>query len=128
MLTGKQAFAGTSPASIIAAILEREAPSVSSVAPPGLDHVLRRCLVKDRENRWQSARDLKAELEWIATSESVSPRTVPRRALFPWIGGSLRAPRSPGSRHGVGAGKPCPLSRGLSDFDLTLLKAHRSNV
>src|SRR5207248_791733 len=87
MLTGKQAFAGASPASVIAAILEREAPSVSSVAPPALDHVLRRCLAKDRENRWQSARDLKAELEWIATSESISPRTVPRRALFPWIGG-----------------------------------------
>jgi Tol biopolymer transport system component/tRNA A-37 threonylcarbamoyl transferase component Bud32 len=87
MLTGKQAFAGASPASVIAAILEREAPSVSSVAPPALDHVLRRCLAKDRENRWQTARDLKAELEWIVTSDSVALRTVPRRALFPWIGG-----------------------------------------
>jgi eukaryotic-like serine/threonine-protein kinase len=89
MLTGKQAFEGASPASVIAAILEREAPSVSSVASPALDHVLRRCLAKDRENRWQSARDLKAELEWIATSESIAPRTVPRRALFPWIGGAV---------------------------------------
>ncbi|MFL6354236.1 MAG: serine/threonine-protein kinase [Bryobacteraceae bacterium] len=87
MLTGKQAFAGVSPASVIAAILEREAPSISSVAPPALDHVLRRCLAKDRENRWQTARDLKAELEWIGTSDSVALRTVPRRALFPWIGG-----------------------------------------
>ncbi len=86
MLTGKQAFPGTSPASVIAAILEREAPSVSSVAPPALDHVLRRCLAKDRENRWQTARDLKAELEWIATSDSVAPRTVSRRAVFPLIG------------------------------------------
>jgi hypothetical protein len=89
MLTGKQAFAGASPASVIGAILEREAPSVSSVAPPALDHVLRRCLAKNRENRWQTARDLKAELEWIATSDSVAPRTVPRRALFPWIGGAV---------------------------------------
>jgi eukaryotic-like serine/threonine-protein kinase len=87
MLTGKQAFAGASPASVIGAILEHEAPSVSSVAPPALDHVLRRCLAKDRENRWQTARDLKAELEWIATGDSVALRTVPRRALFPWIGG-----------------------------------------
>src|SRR5437762_11808749 len=88
MLTGKQAFAGTSPASVIAAILEREPPSVSSVAPPALDHVLRRCLAKDRENRWQTVRDLKAELEWITTSDSVAARTVPRRAFFPWIGGA----------------------------------------
>jgi eukaryotic-like serine/threonine-protein kinase len=91
MLTGKQAFAGASPASVIAAILEREAPSVSGVAPPALDQALRRCLAKDRENRWQSARDLKAQLEWIATSDSAAPRTVPRRAFFPWIGGAAVA-------------------------------------
>ncbi|MGI8961505.1 MAG: hypothetical protein ACR2IV_17445 [Bryobacteraceae bacterium] len=80
---------GASPASVIAAILEREAPSVSGVAPAALDHVLLRCLAKDRENRWQTARDLKAELEWIATSDSAAPRTVPRRAFFPWIGGAV---------------------------------------
>jgi Tol biopolymer transport system component len=96
MLTGKQAFAGTSPASVIAAILEREAPSVSGVAPPALDHVLRRCLAKDRESRWQSARDVKAELEWIATSDSVAPRRVPRRAFFPWIIGGAAAGASIG--------------------------------
>jgi eukaryotic-like serine/threonine-protein kinase len=91
MLTGKQAFEGASPASVIAAILEREAPSVSGVAPPALDHVLLRCLAKDRENRWQTARDLKAELEWIATSDSAAPRTVARRAFLPWIGGAAVA-------------------------------------
>src|SRR5580658_7987557 len=77
MLTGKRVFDGSTPASVIAAILERPAPSVADVAPPALDRVLKRCLEKDPENRWQSARDLKAEWEWIGNApesgESPSP-------------------------------------------------------
>ena len=68
MLTGKRAFDGSSPASVIAAIMERPAPSIANVAPPALDWVLKRCLEKDPENRWQTARDLKAELERIASA------------------------------------------------------------
>jgi serine/threonine protein kinase len=56
MLTGKRAFEGSSPASVIASIMERPAPSIGDIAPPALDHVLKRCLEKDPENRWQSAR------------------------------------------------------------------------
>ena len=63
MLTGKRAFDGSSPATVIAAIMERPAPSIGAVAPPALERVLKRCLEKDPENRWQNARDLKAELE-----------------------------------------------------------------
>jgi len=66
MLTGKRAFDGTSPATVIAAIMERPAPSIGEIAPSALDRVLKRCLEKDPENRWQSTRDLKAELDWIA--------------------------------------------------------------
>ena len=66
MLTGKRAFEGSSPASVIAAIMERPAPSISDIAPPLLDRVLGRCLQKDREERWQSARDIKAALDLIA--------------------------------------------------------------
>src|SRR5215470_5724386 len=40
MLTGKLAFSGSSPASVIAAILERDAPSVAEIAPPAIDCVL----------------------------------------------------------------------------------------
>jgi serine/threonine-protein kinase len=68
MLTGKRAFEGSSPASVIAAIMERPAPSIADVAPPALDRLLQRCLAKDPDDRWQSARDLKAELEWIASA------------------------------------------------------------
>src|SRR5229473_3483342 len=79
MLTGKRAFEGATPASIIAAILERPAPSVADVAPPALDRVLKRCLEKDPENRWQSARDLKAALELVGQSHGPSPAAAPRR-------------------------------------------------
>jgi serine/threonine protein kinase/Tol biopolymer transport system component len=75
MLTGKRAFDGASPASVIAAIMERPAPSIADVAPAALDRVLRKCLAKDPDDRWQSARDLKDELEWIAANPA--PDMVP---------------------------------------------------
>jgi eukaryotic-like serine/threonine-protein kinase len=83
MLTGKLAFGGSNAASVIAAILEREAPSVAEVAPPAADRVLRRCLAKDPEQRWQSARDLKLALE-LAVEPQGSTRAKGATAL-PWI-------------------------------------------
>jgi len=62
MLTGKRAFGGQSPASVIAAILEREPAPLDLVRP--LDRVLRRSLAKDPDQRFQTARDLKAALTW----------------------------------------------------------------
>jgi eukaryotic-like serine/threonine-protein kinase len=73
MLTGKRAFDGSTPASVIAAILERPAPSLGDVVPPALDRVLKRCLEKDPENRWQSARDLKASLELVTVGQAAGP-------------------------------------------------------
>ena len=75
MLTGKRAFEGSSPASVIAAIMERPAPSISDIAPPVLDRVLARCLQKDREERWQSARDIKAALDLISLEPAESQIT-----------------------------------------------------
>ena len=60
MLSGKRAFEGASAASVIAAILERE-PAPLQVAPP-LDRVIRKCLAKDPDERFQNARDLKYNL------------------------------------------------------------------
>jgi len=87
MLTGKRAFEGSSPASVIAAIMERPSPSIADVAPVALDRVLKICLAKDPDERWQSARDLKRELEWIAdASVEVRTATAPvARRLLPWI-------------------------------------------
>ena len=69
MVTGKRAFEGLSQASVIAAILDKEPRPVSELlptAPAALDRVVKSCLAKDPEERWQSAGDLARELRWIA--------------------------------------------------------------
>jgi Tol biopolymer transport system component len=69
MATGRPAFEGKNRASLIAAILSSEPPPISQVAtmtPPALDRVVRTCLAKDPEERWQSAGDVAKELRWIA--------------------------------------------------------------
>src|SRR6516225_110799 len=83
MATGKKAFEGKSQASVIAKILEADPPPLSSlrpVAPPALDHLVRRCLGKDPEERWQSARDVREQLRWISDSGSPAEVTAPGRA------------------------------------------------
>ncbi len=80
MLTGKKAFEGRSQASLIAAILKHEPPSIVSVqplTPLALDRVVRKCLAKDPDARWQSARDLEDELKWIAEAPSETRASAP---------------------------------------------------
>jgi eukaryotic-like serine/threonine-protein kinase len=70
MLTGQRAFDGKSQASVIAAILEREPRPILellTVCPRSLDRLVRRCLAKDPEERWQSAYDLRVGIQEIAT-------------------------------------------------------------
>ena len=84
MLTGRRAFEGKSQASLIAAILEHEPPSLSTLqplTPAGLDRLVRTCLAKDPDARWQSARDLERELAWIADSSPVSVGRCGRATL-----------------------------------------------
>jgi len=82
MLTGKRCFDGQNPASVIAAVLERPAPSVAKVAPATLDGILQRCLAKDPEQRWQSARDVRAAVELVAAPQSSEPAR--RSRTLPW--------------------------------------------
>jgi serine/threonine protein kinase len=73
MATGKKAFAGNSQASLIASIMSNEPPVISAVqatTPPALDRTVRKCLAKDPDDRWQSARDVTSELQWIAEGGS----------------------------------------------------------
>jgi len=73
MVTGQQAFEGKSRLSVASAILEKEPEAIAKLkplTPHVLDHVIRRCLAKHREDRWQSAHDLKLELQWINDSQS----------------------------------------------------------
>jgi len=83
MITGKRAFDGGSPASVIAAVVERPAPSISNIAPESLDRILRRCLAKDPEERWESALDVKASLECVAMEPPKFP--TPRFRWLPWV-------------------------------------------
>jgi eukaryotic-like serine/threonine-protein kinase len=69
MVTGRKAFEGQSQASIIAAIMNRDPPQISTLrplTPPLVDHLVARCLAKDRDERWQTASDVMRELKWIA--------------------------------------------------------------
>jgi serine/threonine protein kinase len=81
MLTGRRAFAGESVASVIAAILERE-PSPLTVAPR-LERIVKRALAKDPDQRFQTARDLKAALTWAIEQPPISDAIKTRRSL--WI-------------------------------------------
>ncbi len=83
MLSGVRVFSGSSAASVIAAILEREPKPLVTIGP-ALDRVLRACLAKDPERRFQTAIDLKRNLTWAMEAGPVA--TVPtQKARLPWI-------------------------------------------
>ena len=46
--------------------------AVQPLAPAALDHLIARCLAKDPDDRWQSARDVKLQLSWIAGGAAVA--------------------------------------------------------
>ncbi len=92
MLTGRKAFEGTSQASLITAIMSSEPRPVSelqSMTPPVLDWVAKRCLEKDPDERWQSAKDLEAQLQVIiergASVEATAHQRPKSRERLAWI-------------------------------------------
>jgi Tol biopolymer transport system component len=73
MLTGKRAFQGKSQLSLASAILEKDPDPIATVqplTPPALEQIVRTCLAKDPDDRFQSAHDLKLQLQWIAAGGS----------------------------------------------------------
>ena len=95
MATAKQAFASNSTASTISAILSKDPPAVSTVRSglsPSFDHITERCLSKSPEDRWQTMRDLKLELNWIsAHPATVASEIKTKRNKLPWIVAALFA-------------------------------------
>ena len=81
MATGKRAFEGKSQISIASAILEKEPEPISRVqpmTPPALEHVVKTCLAKDPEERFQTAHDVRLQLKWISEGGSqVSATALP---------------------------------------------------
>jgi eukaryotic-like serine/threonine-protein kinase len=98
MTTGKKAFTGKSHASLIAAILSSEPQPISSIqpmAPPSLERVVKSCLAKDPEDRWQTTHDVMIELKWIGESASqpvsaaIPVAKKKQYQWMPWIFSSL---------------------------------------
>jgi serine/threonine protein kinase len=91
MLCGRRPFAGDSRISLMSAIVSAEPPSLTSLqpqTPASLERLILRCLAKDPDDRWQTARDLAAELRWIAADGTGAPTVAsdtirrPRRAAL----------------------------------------------
>src|ERR1700674_2580905 len=79
MATGKRAFEGKSQASVIGAILKDNPPPISSLqpmTPPALDRVVKVCLAKEPDERWQTTSDLCRELKWIAEGSSEAAKSA----------------------------------------------------
>ena len=83
MLSGARAFDGSSNADIIAAVLERQPPSLAErnpLTPRAVDRLVSTCLAKDPNDRWQSSRDLQRELRWLLEDKTLARRSAGTRA------------------------------------------------
>jgi serine/threonine protein kinase/Tol biopolymer transport system component len=94
MATGKKAFEGKSSASVMAKIMEAEPPSMASLqpmTPPQLDRVVKTCMAKEPDERWQTASDLCRELKWISDGGSQAGIPAPAdsarswKKVLPWV-------------------------------------------
>ena len=80
MITGKRAFEGKSQILLISAIATNDPPPLTTAqpaTPPALEHVVKTCLAKNPDDRWQTARDLLAELKWIAGGGAAATAIMP---------------------------------------------------
>ena len=99
MATGRRAFQGATAASLIGAILHTDPPPVSTLqplTPPGLDRIVARCLAKNPDDRWQTARDLVLELKWIGEHTPDQANVQRRSSKLGLLGGA--SPRDAGNR------------------------------
>src|SRR5580698_2590626 len=70
MVAGLRAFRGESSVETMNAILKDDPPAISGDVPPAIERVIRRCLEKAPEERFQSARDLAFALEALSAPSS----------------------------------------------------------
>jgi eukaryotic-like serine/threonine-protein kinase len=88
MLSGQRAFQGNSPVETLSAILKEQPPDLTLVVPglsPGLARIVDRCLEKSRDDRFQSAADLRFALEAVS-GVSTPAVSAARRRRVPWKG------------------------------------------
>jgi len=94
MTSGRRAFEGSSAAALASSILRADAAPLATLradAPSALGDVVRNCLIKDPDERWQSAHDVKLVLEGLKASAPAAPagRAPSSRAL--WLAWSVAA-------------------------------------
>jgi serine/threonine protein kinase len=99
MATGKKTFSGATQASLIGAILRDEPRPISDVVPltpTSLDRLVRTCLAKDPEDRWQTARDVTRQLREIGrererpeTVTAIPPVRTKASRMLPWAAAVL---------------------------------------
>ena len=95
--TGTQAFQGKTQISVMSAILERQPEPVTSLnaaSPPALDYVIRTCLEKEPDDRFQTAHDVSLQLKWISGSSATAlslPGLARRRRWWPLAGWAVAA-------------------------------------
>jgi eukaryotic-like serine/threonine-protein kinase len=146
MCTGKKPFDAPSRAGVVAALSSQPPPvmQLRPDIPAGVDYVIGRCLAKDPDDRWQTARDLLAELQRIkdttrrsdsassaaqvATERSAATQSDPSRALRSFASGSaLRAGMAVGRDrrpHRAGRVDRAGTAR-LADGDIARPSQHR---
>ena len=97
MATGRRAFDAGSQAGVIAAILDRQPEPITQVepmAPAGLERIVRACIAKAPDDRWQHAGDVARQLSWLAAeSESGTDRRPSSESLPAATATSLRQSR-----------------------------------
>jgi eukaryotic-like serine/threonine-protein kinase len=102
MVTGKRPFDGKSQISVASAILEKDPQPISAIqplTPPPLERVVRTCLEKNPDDRFQSARDVRLELNWIGEgaaqgapqSAEPAPATSVAWKALPWLTSAVLA-------------------------------------
>ena len=80
-VSGKHPFRRASAAETTSLILMREAPPLETTLPSELRRIIQKCLEKDRERRYQTARDLRIDLEAITRTTTAGVAVSPRRRL-----------------------------------------------
>ena len=90
MVTGRRAFEGDSQVSLIGNIMNAEPAGLATLqplTPPALERVVKKCLAKHPDDRWDTAHDVADELRWIAQTSSASSPAIsgiqPRRRRAP---------------------------------------------
>jgi Tol biopolymer transport system component/predicted Ser/Thr protein kinase len=100
MAAGRRAFAAETQASMIGAIMHETPQPISTLQPmipPAFDRVVQSCLAKDPDERWQTAHDVKLQLQWISEGGSVVGLPAPvaarrkSRERLAWIAAVVAA-------------------------------------